>query len=132
MKRFMILGALALGGLVGPAAMAKSGAADAKSLAPNQCFRVSDIANSVQASESRLNILTTDHRYIRVDMVGSCFLPPFTDPYVVQVRGVDTICAPVDLQLSAGPAGFKTPCVVDKLTQMTPAEVAALPKGQKP
>jgi hypothetical protein len=131
MKRLTMLGALALAGLAGAVAMAKPGG-DGKGLAPNQCFRVSDIQNSVQVSETRLNILTNDHRYIRVDTAGSCFVAPFIDPYVLHVRGPDTICTPLDMDLSAGPPGFKTPCIVDKLSQMTPAEVAALPKDQKP
>jgi hypothetical protein len=42
------------------------------------------------------------------------------------------VCSPVDVDLSAGPPGFKTPCIVDRLTQLTPAEVAALPKKEKP
>jgi hypothetical protein len=132
MKQVLIAGALVLAGLAGSAAMAKSGAGDAGTLAPNQCFRVHDIQNSVQVSETRLNILTNDHRYIRVDMTGRCFDPPFNDSYVLRVNGPDTICAPIDLDLSAGPPGFKTPCIVDKLTQMSPAEVAALPKKDKP
>ena len=132
MKGVMIAGALTLAGLAGSAAMAKSSPPDPKSLAPAQCFRASDIENSVQVSETRMNILTRDHRYIRVDTSGRCFYPPFIDAYVLRVHGPDIICSPIDMDLSAGPAGFKTPCIVDKLSQMTPAEVAALPKKEKP
>ena len=131
MKPLMILAATALATVAGAAAMAKS-APDPNSLTSGQCFRTSDIQNSVQVSETRLNILTIDHRYIRVDMSGRCFYPPFTDAYVLHVRGPDIICSPIDLDLSAGPPGFKTPCIVDKLSQLTPAEVAALPKKEKP
>ncbi|HUO21755.1 MAG TPA: hypothetical protein VMU59_04500 [Caulobacteraceae bacterium] len=132
MKRLIITGSLIFAGLAAGAATAKSTTADPKSLAFNQCFRVSDVQNSVQVSETRLNILTKDHRYIRVDMSGRCFYPPFTDPYVVQSHGDDIVCSPVDLDIAAGPPGFKTPCIVDRITQMTPAEVAAMPKKEKP
>ena len=132
MKPLLITGALILAGIAGSAAAARSGAADNRGLAPNQCFRIHDIQNSVQVSETRLNIVTTDHRYIRLDTTGRCFDPPFNDYYVLNVRGSDMVCSPVDVDLSAGPPGFKTPCIVDRLTQLTPAEVAALPKKEKP
>ncbi len=136
MKRLITLSALMLAGLTltglaGSAATAKSGA-DPKSLASNQCFRMHDVRGSVQVNESRLNILTDDHRYIRVDTVGRCFSPPYIDPYIVQVHGSDMVCSPIDLDLSAGPAGFQTPCIVDRISQMSPAEVAALPRKDKP
>ena len=132
MNRLAIAASLVLAGLAGTAAMAKSAAVDPKGLAPNQCFRVTDIQNSVQVSETRLNIVTTDHRYIRVDMSGRCFDPPFIDAYVVHSFGANIVCAPIDLDISAGPPGFKTPCFVDRISQMTPAEVAAMPKKEKP
>jgi hypothetical protein len=65
-------------------------------------------------------------------MSGRCFYPPFIDPYVVRTQGPDMVCSPIDLDISAGPAGFKTPCIVDRISQMTPAEVAAMPKKEKP
>jgi hypothetical protein len=131
MKQVLIVGAVLLAGLAGSAAAAKD-PGGAGGLAPNQCFRIHDIQNSVQVSETRLNILTSDHRYIRLDTTGRCFDPPFNDYFVIQERGNDMVCSPIDVDISAGPPGFKTPCIVDKLTQMTPAEVAALPKKEKP
>jgi hypothetical protein len=131
MSRYLTIGALALIGAVASLTIARS-APDPKGLPPGQCFRASDIESSVQMSETRLNILTRDHHYIRVDTAGRCFLPPYIDPYVIRIRGVDTICSPIDLDLSAGPPGFRTPCIVDKISLMSPAEVAALPKRDKP
>jgi hypothetical protein len=131
MKPLMMIGAIALTGVAASLALAKS-APDARSLSPDQCFRTSDIQNSVQMNETRLNILTRDHHYIRVDTAGRCFLPPYIDPYVLRIHGGDLVCSPVDMDLSAGPPGFKTPCIVDKLSVMSPAEVAALPKRDKP
>jgi hypothetical protein len=121
-----------LASLAATSALAKPTPPDPKSLAPNQCFRTNDISNSIQVSETQLNILTKDHRYIRVDMAGRCFEPPFIDPYVLTIRGSDMICSPIDIDLSAGPPGFKTPCIVDRISQMTPAQVEAMPKKDKP
>lgn len=132
MKPLLIAGTLLLAGVAGSMAAAKTDSANSRGLAPNQCFRIHDVQNSVQVSETQLNILTNDHRYIRLDTTGRCFDPPFNDYYVLNVRGADIVCSPIDVDLSAGPPGFKTPCIVDRLTQLTPAEVAALPKKEKP
>ena len=132
MKRSMILVALVLAGAAGTVAGAKSTQTDPNALPSNACFRLDDIQSSVQVSETQLNILTRDRHYIRVDTAGHCFYPPFTDAYVVRSHGPDLVCSPIDLDLSAGPPGFKTPCIVQKLTLLTPTQAAALPKGQKP
>lgn len=130
MKQWLIAGTLVLAGIAGSVALAKDSASG--SLAPNQCFRIHDIQNTVQVSQTRLNILTSDHRYIRLDTSGRCFNPPFSDYFVIQQRGSDWVCSPVDVDISAGPAGFKTPCIVAKLTQMSAAEISAIPKKEKP
>ncbi len=85
MKPLMMAGAMVLAGLAGSAAAAKSDGSGG--LTPQQCFRASDIQNSIQVNESRLNIVTYDHRYFRVDWKGRCFEAPFIDAYVLTVRG---------------------------------------------
>jgi hypothetical protein len=100
--------------------------------AAKQCFRTSDIDNSVQASQTQLNLKTRDNRYFQIQTKGVCFVSPNVDPYVLNVHGSDQICDPIDVDLSAGPAGFKTPCLIDKITPMTKAQIMALPKKQQP
>ncbi len=97
-----------------------------------QCFRTSDIENSVQANQTQLNVKTRNNRYFQIQTKGVCFESPNLDPYVLNVHGSDQICDPIDLDLSAGPAGFRTPCIVDKITPLTKAQVMALPKKQQP
>jgi hypothetical protein len=106
---------------------------DAKAKPHNTCFRVSDIDNSVQASETSLNLKTRDHRYFQVQTKGVCFTQPLNmDPYILKVHGSDDICQPKDMDLSGGPRGFATPCIVDKIVPMTKAQVDALPKREQP
>jgi hypothetical protein len=98
-----------------------------------QCFRTSDIDNSVQATETQLNLKTRDNRYFQILTTGACFTTLGIDPYVLKIRGgADLICQPIDVDLSAGPPGFQTPCIVDKIVPLTKAQVMALPKRQQP
>jgi len=49
------------------------------------------------------------------------------------VRGSGMICRPIDLDLRVSVGRrMSTPCIASKLTQLTPEEAAALPKGLKP
>jgi hypothetical protein len=52
---------------------------------------------------------------------------------ISQVRGPTTICRAIDLQLSVtDQPGFRVPLIAKKLTKLTPAEVAAIPKKYLP
>ena len=104
-----------------------------KAAAPTQCFRQSDIDNSVQASQTTLNLKTRDNRYFQIQTKGVCFTTLGVDPYVLKIRGAgDLVCHPIDLDISAGPRGFQTTCIVDKIVPMTKAQVMALPKRDQP
>jgi hypothetical protein len=49
------------------------------------------------------------------------------------VRGSDSICTPLDLQLAVSDGrGFYQPIIVKTITKLTPDEVAALPKKDLP
>jgi hypothetical protein len=99
----------------------------------DQCFRTSDIDSSVQATQTQLNLKLRDHRYYQIQTKGVCFTTLGADPYVLKIHGgIDLVCHPIDLDLSAGPRGFQTPCIVDKITPMTKEQVLALPKRQRP
>ncbi len=98
-----------------------------------QCFRSSDIDSSVQANRTQLNIKTRGNRYYQIQTKGVCFTSIGTEPYVLTVRsGGDLICRPIDMDLAAGPSGFKTPCIVDKIVPMTKDQISALPKREQP
>ena len=54
---------------------------------------------------------------------------------ITQVRGSDLICGPVDWDLRVGEGGvtgFAEPCIVQSQRELTPSEVAAIPKALKP
>ncbi len=69
----------------------------------------------------------------RLDLASSC--PDLNYPsahLVTQLRG-DSICdaLDIDLKVSDG-SGFAVPCIVRKLSQLSQAEAAALPKALQP
>ncbi len=52
---------------------------------------------------------------------------------VSQVRGSNSICTAIDLQLAVGDTdGFQQPLIARKLTKLTPEEIAAIPKKYRP
>jgi len=99
-----------------------------------QCFRASDIQNSVQTSRTRMNIKTVQNRYFQIDTKGICFIGPGNLSYAIR----DTpgtgglICQPLDMDLVGGEGGDRLPCIVDKITPLTKDQVLALPKKEQP
>lgn len=73
------------------------------------------------------------HRIYRLDMAGTC--PRLLDSSSTLITGNHSnwICTAMDwdLRVSQG-HGFATPCIVAKMTRLTPNQAAALPKNQRP
>jgi hypothetical protein len=74
------------------------------------------------------------HEVYRADLSAGSPQLQWPDAHLVsQVRGSDSICSAIDLQLAvADTNGFKEPLIVSKLTKLTPEEVAAIPKKYRP
>jgi hypothetical protein len=73
------------------------------------------------------------HRTYRLDLAGSC--PALLDPtaHLITNNHTSSICTALDwdLRVSQG-HGFDTPCIVSKMTELTPDQAAALPKKLRP
>ncbi|MBV9512065.1 MAG: hypothetical protein JO303_17460 [Caulobacteraceae bacterium] len=130
-----LLGTLALAG----SSLAGSSLASAQPAAPaakpaNQCFFVTDWG-AWRAPDSRtLYIKVGMDRVYKLDLANEC--PALLEPnthLITHVRGTDTICSPVDIDLKVSEGeGFSEPCIVTGMTQLSPAQIAALPKDQRP
>jgi len=75
------------------------------------------------------------NKYYRLDMSGSCPALLWPDAHLIMnVRGPDTICSPLDwdLKVSTGLHGIPMPCIVKTMTPLTPDQAAAIPKKFKP
>jgi hypothetical protein len=121
--------ALVLAALLAPAAaFAASGDA---------CFRTRDITAHRKADDHTLNLKVGVKDVYRLTTKSSCLvgMSP-SDALVVQAPPSGLVCKAIDLDLAirqsgAGAVGA-TPCLVDSIVKLTPAQVAALPKGQRP
>ncbi len=138
-----LLKALSLAGL---GSLALTAAADAQqSRAPNraakseqpQCFFANQFQQWRDVDDKTIYIRVHLNDYYRLDMASSCPVLTFPDPHLVtRVNGPDTICTALDWDLrvadGSGPGSFAVPCIVEKMTKLTPAEAAAIPKKFKP
>ena len=125
--------ALAAAMLLGVASASGQTAPGAGKAAP-QCFRPSEIQNSVQTSRTQMNIKTVQNTYFQIDTKGICFVGPGNLSYGIRAAPASggIICKPIDMDLVGGEAGNRLPCIVDKITPLTREQVMALPKKEQP
>lgn len=117
--------------LAGPA-LATEGAATEK--APRQCFQLSDWQGWTAPDKNTLYMKIRNRDVYRVDLSwGTNQLTAPGTFLVSNVRGIDTVCRPLDLDLRvADGTGFAMPIRAKAITKLTPEEVAALPKKDRP
>jgi hypothetical protein len=75
------------------------------------------------------------NRFYRLDMAGSCPALKGINPHLVTTfRGTNSICSKLDwnLKVARAPGSPAVGCIVKEMTEMTPEEVAAIPKKFKP
>jgi hypothetical protein len=109
----------------------------------DDCFFTRDIVGHTIGDDHTLYIKTRDDAVYRVEMSGACLAGhSVDDPLIMrEPPGVQYVCRAVDLDISIGNAGlppsvgvgaFRTPCIASSLSRLTPAQVAALPKDDRP
>jgi hypothetical protein len=103
-------------------------------LPSGECIRSHDIRNHTVADSRTLLVDYNGKATYRVTMAGACLAGAVSsDPIITrQPPGSSLICKPLDMDVSISKGGFTTPCIVDSIVKMTPAEVAALPRRLKP
>jgi hypothetical protein len=82
------------------------------------------------------------HDVYRVDLSAGSPQLMWPDVHLIsEVRGSNSICSAIDLQLSLaendgaglrGGSAFRVPLIARKLTKLTPEEIAAIPKQYRP
>jgi hypothetical protein len=127
--------------LLAAALLAASSGADEKATASRldsaACFYGRDFRTWRPAADAKsMVILVGQKRYIRVEFAGSC--PELRWPtarLITIFRGTDSVCNALDwdLHVSQGPpAPMPVPCIVRHMVELSPEQVAALPKQEKP
>ena len=102
-----------------------------------QCFRSHDYQAFRPVDDHTFIIRTNVNDDFRIETTESC--PELLYPQatlLTVVRGSDLICGPLDWDLRVGqssdPGATFVGCIVKSQTKLTKAEVAALPRGQRP
>ena len=120
---------------IAAALMVGTSADAAPSSAADQCFFTRDIQNYLAPDDHTLYLRGRNNAFYRIDLSNQC---PNLDTgglnhiSLQTVPGSPTICSAIDLDLRVSGQGVSEPCIVKSLHKLTPDEVAALPKKDKP
>jgi hypothetical protein len=115
-----------------------SGVAWAGESAPkpsSRCFTSTQFNSWKAPDANTIYIRANFNRYFRLDLTKACTTLAWPDArLVLNVRGPQLICSPLDFDLKAsqGLAGATEPCFVTKMTELSPAEIKALPQKFRP
>ena len=116
--------------LVGVAAVAATLSSPA--LSAQACFFARDITGYNTAGDKTVYLKVGVRDVYRLDLFAPCPDVDWDWKIALQSRGSDWICSPLDATIiTKTPLGPQR-CEVSKLTKLTPAEVAALPKKVRP
>ena len=107
----------------------------AKGETTGHCFFSNQFENWKAADAKTIYIRVGLHRYFRLDLSGPC--PSLMWPgafLITKIHGPDSICSAIDWDLHVATSWRDIPeaCIVKQMTELTPAEAAALPKKIKP
>jgi len=125
--------ALATAGLLASTAHAQT-SAPAQAKPARTCFSLSDWNGWSSPSRDVLYMKVRARDVYRLDLTrGSNRLGSPGSHIVSVVRGSDRVCNPIDLDLRVSDGmGFAMPIRAKTITKLTPEEIAAIPKKDRP
>lgn len=141
MERSMKTSKLARAGLIAAAAVSSlalaSAPAQARSDAPRShrdCFQSTDWQGWSSPSPDILYLRVGIKDVYRLDLsAGSSQLQWPSNHLINTVRGSSMVCSGIDLDLAVSDGnGFVQPLIVRSIHKLTPDEIAALPKKDRP
>ncbi|GIL39621.1 DUF6491 family protein [Roseiterribacter gracilis] len=99
------------------------------------CFSVSDFKSWRSPDAKTMYIRANVRNFYRLDLVGACSTLNWPGTYLITTfRGPTSICSHLDWDIKVAESGsnIAVPCMVEKMTPLTPAEAAAIPDKFKP
>jgi hypothetical protein len=100
--------------------------------APRACFRPDNVENFSAPDEKTVYLRVNRKEVYRLDLMGHCPDVDWAWEIALQNRGSSWICSPLDATvLVKTPIGPQR-CAVEKMSKVSPEEVAALPKRSRP
>jgi hypothetical protein len=125
----LAIAAFAAAAVIPLAAWADSGANN------KDCFLSRNWESWTAPGESDFIVLRVNlNDYYRIDLTPGTHVRKDPDRFLVnRLRGSNWICGPLDLDLEvADHSGFRQPVIARAMRKLTPAEVAAIPKKDRP
>jgi hypothetical protein len=109
-------------------------AKDAAARPVRACFSLSDWHGWSAPDKNTLLMKVRNRDVYRVELShGTSQLTSPGVHLVSVVRGVDSVCAPLDLDLRVADGyGFAMPIMAKTITKLSPEEIAAIPKKDRP
>jgi hypothetical protein len=127
-----LAGALTLTGLALTGSTTASAEPPAKP--GSQCFYSTEWQGWKATDDHTMYIRVGMRRIFRLDFASSCHTMTWPGVHLVTVyRGGDTVCSPLDLDLRVSDGnGIAEPCIVSGLSELSPDQIAAIPKKDLP
>ena len=121
-------------GLIAFTASAAVAAPDKAPSRPQSCFFITQWQGWKSPSPNVLYLGVNLHDIYRVDLSGGSTGLQWPDAHLVSIsRGGDSVCSALDLDLSVSDGhGFRQHLFATGITKLTPEEVAAIPKKDRP
>ncbi len=121
--------------LAAPGASAKTPLEDAAppaAKAKRQCFWSSQVTNFASIDDRVVNVRVGVRDVYRLEMEGLCNDLSWNKSIAIVARGGSSICIGLDAEIISPSSIGTQRCRVDRITRLTPAEVAALPSRARP
>ena len=119
---------------VGAPALADPGAPDAKPRPARTCFSLSDWDNWSAPDRDTLYLKVRNREVYQVDLHRGTSMLTSPGVHLVSIRrGVDSVCGPLDLDLRVSDGfGMAMPIMAKSITKLSPEQIAAIPKKDRP
>jgi hypothetical protein len=124
MKTLILTAAIAALGLAGAAR------ADAPAAKPRMpCFFTRDWAGWRSPDAKTIYLRVRVNEIYQLDLAYGSSLLTWPDSHLInEVRGTDSVCAPIDLDLRVANDHIVEPLFIKSIAKLTPEQVAAIPK----
>jgi hypothetical protein len=97
------------------------------------CFYADNIENYAVANDRLVYLRVGVADVYRLDLMTECHELTFRQNVLFTHTGASSlICSPIDLTIRFRQAAARRVCPVSEMRKLTPAEIAALPKGDRP
>jgi hypothetical protein len=105
--------------------------APAHAQAPGQSCFYANQWTSWKAPDDHTIFLNVGNRVFRLDLASSCPTLRMGATLITNNPSAQ-LCSAIDWDLRVRAAGITAGCIVSKMTQLTPDQIAALPKDARP